>query len=182
MPRETKEEFEFGDFNVFTGGQEAFGTLNFCYRTEDFDRLSQLTEYNTRVHLDLIREEILRAIRAKQLTSKMSLKDIVRMKIMSRKSKDDFISLVRQLQEGVGSAASVPHIQRPSSGTGAAGTEGEDGSGFLPPPLERFVSATDLEPAGQGSDGGLRPHRPAERFHSAEDTADLPRPGAETSP
>ena len=192
MPRETKEELDFGDFNLFTGGQEAFGTLNFCYSTEDFDRLSQLTEYNTRINLDLIKAEILRAIKAKQLSSKMSLKDIVKMKIMSRSSKDDFISLVRQMTasdgNGISSCPSSTSIHTIHPPPGSAGSGGKDGGtgAFLPPSLERFVSAVDLEPHtedGEPSDITLRPHRPAERFVSAEDTTDWApaRPGAGTS-
>ncbi|XP_043225707.1 cytosolic phospholipase A2-like [Amphibalanus amphitrite] len=188
VPRETKEEFEFGDFNLFSGGQEAFGTMNFCYKTKDFDRLSQLTEYNTRINLDVIKAEILRAIRAKQLTSKMSLKDVVKMKIMSRRSKADFISLVRQMQQGAllsadpSRAPSAQNSRAASASASATGREAENGA-LLSATLDKFVSALDLLPAADGGEDAPLPHRSADQFVSAEDMTDVtrPRPDAGTS-
>ena len=155
--------------------------MNFCYKTKDFDRLSQLTEYNTRINLDVIKAEILRAIRAKQLTTKMSLRDVVKMKIMSRKSKADFIWLVRQMQQGGMLSADPsrsPSVQssRPASGSGSAAGREADRGALLSATLEKFVSALDLVPDAPDGESALGPHLSADRFLSAEDVAEASRP------
>ncbi|XP_037083335.1 cytosolic phospholipase A2-like isoform X2 [Pollicipes pollicipes] len=196
VPRETEEELEFGDFNIFTGGQRAFGTLNFRYDSNDFDRLSQLMEYNTKLHLDLIRAEILRAIEAKKLTSRASLKDIIRMKMLS-KNKENFISLVREMQK---TGASSSNGAGPSAaGSGGGSNPGPSGAGWplaaAPPAseraaavLERFVSAQDLlaESRSPVAAAAADPvHRLIERFASAQDLlagADAPEAAARETP
>ncbi|CAG5114679.1 unnamed protein product, partial [Candidula unifasciata] len=56
IPRETKEEFEFAEFQLFDDPRAPYSTFNFTYTHSDFERLSQLTEFNTLLHIDEIKE------------------------------------------------------------------------------------------------------------------------------
>ncbi|CAB3377288.1 Hypothetical predicted protein [Cloeon dipterum] len=61
VPRETKEEKEFADFEIF-GPETPYSILNFQYTNEQFDRLNKLMEYNTKLGIPMIKEAIERAI------------------------------------------------------------------------------------------------------------------------
>ncbi|XP_054709516.1 cytosolic phospholipase A2-like [Uloborus diversus] len=59
VPRESAEELEFADFNIFGGEQrKAYSTFNFKYPPKQFDRLSQLMEFNVLNNLDIIKENL----------------------------------------------------------------------------------------------------------------------------
>lgn len=188
MPRTTPEELEFADFNVFSGGQQAFGTLNFCYSERDFNRLSQLAEYNTLLHLNLIRDEIKRTIAAKQLTTRMSLRDIIRMKMLSKTSKQRFVSLVRALevQSGTGGDTGAPATAasaflsagraRPQVHTKGAELPTNGTEDVTPSATSSSPQAWDELTDGHGPEGesrdsaaGSGPKSDLERFESAED-------------
>ncbi|CAK8673403.1 unnamed protein product [Clavelina lepadiformis] len=52
-----------GNFDIFStensaAGENPYSTFNFQYKQEEFDKLSQLTEFNTLLHLDTIIEQI----------------------------------------------------------------------------------------------------------------------------
>ncbi|MEE6496295.1 hypothetical protein FKM82_002292 [Ascaphus truei] len=47
IPRETKEEKEFADFDIFDDPETPFSTFNFQYPNEAFKRLHDLMEFNT---------------------------------------------------------------------------------------------------------------------------------------
>ncbi|CAK8673398.1 unnamed protein product [Clavelina lepadiformis] len=52
-------EDNWGDFNIFsTTGKSPYSTFSFQYTNEQFDKLSQLMEFNTLLHLDTILEQI----------------------------------------------------------------------------------------------------------------------------
>ncbi|XP_059481957.1 cytosolic phospholipase A2-like isoform X2 [Neocloeon triangulifer] len=65
VPRETKEEKYFADFNIF-GPDTPYSILNFQYTHEQFDRLSELMEFNTRLGMNAIKKEIAKAIEKKR--------------------------------------------------------------------------------------------------------------------
>ncbi|CAG5136620.1 unnamed protein product, partial [Candidula unifasciata] len=56
IPRETKEEFNFADFDIFDDPKAPYSTFNFTYAHKNFEQLSQLMEFNTLLHIDDIRE------------------------------------------------------------------------------------------------------------------------------
>lgn len=58
VPRETKEEYDFSEFDIFDDPQAPYSTFSFTYTNESFKRLSQLTEFNTLSHIDEIKEVI----------------------------------------------------------------------------------------------------------------------------
>ncbi|XP_054837968.1 cytosolic phospholipase A2 isoform X2 [Eublepharis macularius] len=58
VPRETQEEKDFADFDIFDDPNTPFSTFNFQYSNEAFKRLHDLMEFNTLNNLDIIKEAI----------------------------------------------------------------------------------------------------------------------------
>lgn len=78
VPRETQEEKEFGDFPIFDDPANPFSSMNFMYEPIQFDRLTQLMEFNTLLCIDIIKEELKEIVeRKKQYIPKLSVKDVV---------------------------------------------------------------------------------------------------------
>jgi hypothetical protein len=59
--RETQEELDFANFNVFEK-DTPYSILNFCYTHEQFDRLSKLMEFNTKLGMPEIKAQIKKAV------------------------------------------------------------------------------------------------------------------------
>lgn len=53
VPRETQEEKDFADFDIFDDPDTPFSTFNFQYSNEAFKRLHDLMEFNTLNNLDV---------------------------------------------------------------------------------------------------------------------------------
>nr|XP_056700299.1 cytosolic phospholipase A2 [Euleptes europaea] len=58
VPRETQEEKDFADFDIFDDADTPYSTFNFQYSNEAFKRLHDLMEFNTLNNLDIIKEAI----------------------------------------------------------------------------------------------------------------------------
>ncbi|KAG9483379.1 cytosolic phospholipase A2 [Eleutherodactylus coqui] len=58
VPRETDEEKDFADFDIFDDPESPFSTFNFQYPNEAFKRLHDLMEFNTLNNIDVIKEAI----------------------------------------------------------------------------------------------------------------------------
>ena len=66
MPRTTQEEVDFADFDLFDDPATPYSTFNFKYTHEQFDRLAKLTEFNTLLNLDQIKDTIRQCIQLKR--------------------------------------------------------------------------------------------------------------------
>lgn len=53
VPRETQEEKDFADFDIFDDPNTPFSTFNFQYPNEAFKRLHDLMEFNTLNNIDV---------------------------------------------------------------------------------------------------------------------------------
>lgn len=53
VPRETQEEKDFADFDIFDDPNTPFSTFNFQYSNEAFKRLHDLMEFNTLNNIDV---------------------------------------------------------------------------------------------------------------------------------
>lgn len=53
VPRETQEEKDFADFDIFDDPDTPFSTFNFQYPNEAFKRLHDLMEFNTLNNMDV---------------------------------------------------------------------------------------------------------------------------------
>ncbi|XP_008112906.1 cytosolic phospholipase A2 isoform X2 [Anolis carolinensis] len=62
VPRETQEEKDFAEFDIFDDPDTPFSTFNFQYPNEAFNRLHDLMEFNTLNNLDIIKEAIAESI------------------------------------------------------------------------------------------------------------------------
>ncbi|XP_014670504.1 PREDICTED: cytosolic phospholipase A2-like isoform X2 [Priapulus caudatus] len=62
VPRTTREELDFADFSLFEDPNSPYSTFNFTYTEQSFNRLAQLTEFNTLQNVDVINAAIADAI------------------------------------------------------------------------------------------------------------------------
>eukprot|EP00076_Gallus_gallus_P024014 XP_015146049.1 cytosolic phospholipase A2 isoform X1 [Gallus gallus] len=62
LPRESKEEKDFADFDIFDDPNTPFSTFNFQYPNEAFKRLHDLMEFNTLNNLDVIKQAMMESI------------------------------------------------------------------------------------------------------------------------
>lgn len=62
VPRETKEEKEIADFDIFDDPESPFSTFNFQYPNQAFKRLHDLMYFNTLNNIDVIKSAILESI------------------------------------------------------------------------------------------------------------------------
>ncbi|XP_030915049.1 cytosolic phospholipase A2 [Geospiza fortis] len=62
VPRETQEEKDFADFDIFDDPDTPFSTFNFQYPNEAFKRLHDLMEFNTLNNMDVIKEAMMESI------------------------------------------------------------------------------------------------------------------------
>ncbi|XP_053325717.1 cytosolic phospholipase A2 [Spea bombifrons] len=58
VPRETEEEKEFADFDIFDDPETPYSTFNFQYPKKAFKRLHDLMEFNTLNNIDKIKQAI----------------------------------------------------------------------------------------------------------------------------
>ncbi|KAL3846625.1 hypothetical protein ACJMK2_017599 [Sinanodonta woodiana] len=66
VPRETKEEQAFADFDIFDDPITPYSTFNFQYSSYEFDRLAQLTEFNTLLNVAEIKKIFEESIKKKR--------------------------------------------------------------------------------------------------------------------
>ncbi|RMC08351.1 hypothetical protein DUI87_14593 [Hirundo rustica rustica] len=62
IPRETQEEKDFADFDIFDDPDTPFSTFNFQYPNEAFKRLHDLMEFNTLNNMNVIKEAMMESI------------------------------------------------------------------------------------------------------------------------
>ncbi|NXQ99004.1 PA24A phospholipase, partial [Sagittarius serpentarius] len=62
IPRETQEEKDFADFDIFDDPNTPFSTFNFQYPNEAFKRLHDLMEFNTLNNIDVIKQAMMESI------------------------------------------------------------------------------------------------------------------------
>ncbi|XP_034978255.1 cytosolic phospholipase A2 isoform X2 [Zootoca vivipara] len=58
VPRETQEEKDFAEFDIFDDPDTPFSTFNFQYPNEAFSRLHDLMEFNTLNNLNIVKQAI----------------------------------------------------------------------------------------------------------------------------
>lgn len=64
--RQTQEDIEFANFDMFDDPEAPYSTFTFTYSNQAFDRLYKLTEFNTLLNVDLIMDIIADAVEKKQ--------------------------------------------------------------------------------------------------------------------
>uniref|UniRef100_A0A2K6U840 Phospholipase A2 n=1 Tax=Saimiri boliviensis boliviensis TaxID=39432 RepID=A0A2K6U840_SAIBB len=62
VPRETEEEKEIADFDIFDDPESPFSTFNFQYPNQAFRRLHDLMHFNTLNNIDVIKEAMVESI------------------------------------------------------------------------------------------------------------------------
>nr|XP_014352080.1 PREDICTED: cytosolic phospholipase A2 [Latimeria chalumnae] len=91
VPRETQQEKDFADFDIFDDPETPFSTFNFQYSNDAFTRLHDLMEFNTLNNIDVIKEAIKESIilrRHNPSRCSVSLNDIDRRKILRKDSRN----------------------------------------------------------------------------------------------
>ena len=88
--RKTKEEKDYADFDIFDDPNKPYSTFNFKYTNQAFDRLADLTEFNTLLCKDLIIEKIKTCVKRVREYSAIKrkpimLKDIKKLRLQKSK-------------------------------------------------------------------------------------------------
>ncbi|XP_015931209.3 cytosolic phospholipase A2 isoform X1 [Parasteatoda tepidariorum] len=58
VPRETEEELEFANFNIFSDPKKTYSIFNFKYPPKKFDRLAKLMEFNVKNNINIVMENL----------------------------------------------------------------------------------------------------------------------------
>lgn len=101
VPRTTEEEKEFANFDIFDDPQTPFSTFNFKYSHLAFERLSKLTEFNTLLHIDDIKEVIHeRVLKKRAVPPRMpcSLKEVNNLRRVSVKNRQRLSRYLSRLE------------------------------------------------------------------------------------
>ncbi|XP_055898257.1 cytosolic phospholipase A2-like isoform X4 [Biomphalaria glabrata] len=103
IERTTQEELDFANFSIFDDPARPYSTFKFTYTHLEFDRLSQLMEYNTLLCQDLILDNIATCIKRRRRFSirrPCKKKDIARLSLNSKIKADklaEYIAMVEQV-------------------------------------------------------------------------------------
>ncbi|XP_029633996.1 cytosolic phospholipase A2-like isoform X2 [Octopus sinensis] len=101
VPRETKEEKEFADFNIYDDPDTPYSTFNFSYSNLAFDRLTKLTEFNTLLHIDDIKECIAQQVELNRFLPKkvpIQFKNVKRLPIKSVDNQNKLKQYIQQMK------------------------------------------------------------------------------------
>ncbi|XP_025112806.1 cytosolic phospholipase A2-like [Pomacea canaliculata] len=104
VPRTTAEEKKFADFDLFDDPERPYSTFNFRYTHKAFDRLAQLTEFNTQLFKEQVLLQVRNCIRARRRHSirrPCKLKDIKRLSLKDKKTEKELEAYIRSLDEEV---------------------------------------------------------------------------------
>ena len=102
VPRETAEEKEFANFDIFDDPQTPYSTFNFKYTHEAFERLSKLTEFNTLQNIEAIKTVIKEKIEKKKLNPPkmpISLNEVKNLRRVSVKNKTRLSSYLSSVMD-----------------------------------------------------------------------------------
>ncbi|XP_063423775.1 cytosolic phospholipase A2-like [Mytilus trossulus] len=91
VPRQTDEEKEFGDFQLFDDPKRPYSTFNFNYSHLAFERITQLTEYNTLRFKNLIMDKVRECVRKYQdstIRRPIKLQDIKKLRLGAKDKED----------------------------------------------------------------------------------------------
>ncbi|KAH3799288.1 hypothetical protein DPMN_152894 [Dreissena polymorpha] len=92
VKRRTKEDKDYADFDIFDDPNRPYSTFKFQYDKKEFDRLADLTEFNTLYFKDLIIEKVKQCVkRVHQYHSfkrrPIMLKDIGKLRLQKNKAR-----------------------------------------------------------------------------------------------
>lgn len=66
VKRDTDEEIDFGDFKIFDDENNVYSSTNFVYENIQFERMTQLTEFNTLLCMETIKQELAKVVQVKK--------------------------------------------------------------------------------------------------------------------
>lgn len=101
--RKTEEEKSFAQFDIFDDEKTPYSTFNFKYSHQAFQRLSQLTEFNTLANIEAIKDTIAKVIAQKRITPTKcpcKLEDIPKLRRVSQKNKNRLSRFVSRVRSG----------------------------------------------------------------------------------
>lgn len=116
VPRTTKEEFDFANFDIFDDPATPYSTFNFKYSHEAFKRLSQLTEFNTLANIDKIKSVIAEQIvKKRDLPPKMpiELKEVNKLRKVSVKNRQRLSKFLTRLESRRRIGSSCSELRKP---------------------------------------------------------------------
>lgn len=103
VERESDEEIKFASFDIFDDKESPYSTFNFKYPHEAFKRLSKLTEFNTLLHTEDIKNVFAEVIQNKRENGPkipISVNEIKNLSRISKKNRQRLSTYVSRIQEG----------------------------------------------------------------------------------
>ncbi|XP_062572187.1 cytosolic phospholipase A2-like [Saccostrea cucullata] len=103
VERKTEEEIKFAAFDIFDDKESPYSTFNFKYSHDAFKRLSKLTEFNTLLHVEDIKNVIAEVIKNKRENGPkipISVNEIKFLKRVSVKNRQTLSRYISKIEEG----------------------------------------------------------------------------------
>ncbi|KAK6195024.1 hypothetical protein SNE40_000542 [Patella caerulea] len=102
VKRETEEEKEFANFDLFDDPERPYSTFNFKYTHQAFDRLTKLTEFNTLLYKDTILANIKERIKLRRRHSirrPCKIRDIQKLNLRDKFKEGALEAFIRSIDE-----------------------------------------------------------------------------------
>ena len=113
--RESAEELEFSNFNIFEDLVSPYSTFNFTYPHLAFERLSKLMEFNTKLHIEDIKDAIADYIEVKRTQAPrllFQLEDISSLPIKNEKTRTKLLEFIQRLRERVARKKEAKNVEQ----------------------------------------------------------------------
>lgn len=101
--RRTEEEKDFANFDIFDDPTTPYSTFNFKYSHLAFERLAKLTEFNTLMNVNQIKNVISEIVEKKRKTPAKcpcTIEDIPRLRRVSQKNRNRLSRFVSRIRSG----------------------------------------------------------------------------------
>ncbi|KAK7090826.1 cytosolic phospholipase A2-like [Littorina saxatilis] len=112
--RETQEEKDFADFDIFDDPARPYSTFNFTYTHEQFLRLSQLTEFNTLLSMPRVKQVLAEVVARKRKAAPRGAVQPGEIKLLRMKSVQEKRQLKKFLKRMESMGKIVPPTPTPS--------------------------------------------------------------------
>lgn len=138
----TKQEFEFANFDIFDDPNTPYSTFNFKYPHKAFDQLSQLTEFNTLLHIEDIKQVIEKKIQEKRTKGERIPIQSSKVPLLKIKTLENSAKLQRYLKRLESGSSTGPVV--PDSAAKSADST-ESGELFLSCPTQMSTANDSSE-------------------------------------
>lgn len=116
VPRETKDEFAFADFDIFDDPTTPYSTFNFTYKHEQYERMAKLMEFNTLNNMAEVKDVLAEVVARKREASPrpaIHTRDIKLLRMKSVQEKREVKKFLKRMESRVVSRTHTPTGSEP---------------------------------------------------------------------